>query len=100
MILAVAIQAPHPLVQPHGIPWDVVIDDDVAELQVQTLAASVGGDENADILGERFLHLLILLKRKKIGCMNMAILSLPPLKIMFRSNFQINWVSRGGWRLI
>ena len=44
----------------HGIPRDVEIDDDVAELEIQAFAAGIGGDQDADLFGERILHLLAL----------------------------------------
>ena len=41
--LAVAVDAPHALLQAHGIPGDVVVDHEPAELQVDALAGSLGG---------------------------------------------------------
>ena len=45
-LLAVTMDAAHALLQPHGIPRDVVIDHQPAELQVDAFAGGFGGDEH------------------------------------------------------
>ena len=42
--LSNAINAADPLLQLHRVPGQVVVEDDVAELEVQTFPAGVGGD--------------------------------------------------------
>src|SRR5688572_6997756 len=46
MALAVSMDTAHALLKPIWIPWDVVIEKDVADLEVNTLTGSLGGDEN------------------------------------------------------
>ena len=48
-----------PLLQPVGIPWQVIVDHQMRSLQVDTFTCGVGGNENADILVllEPFLYL-------------------------------------------
>ena len=46
MRLADAVDPPDPLLDPHGIPWQVVVEDDVTELQVDAFSSSVCGDED------------------------------------------------------
>jgi hypothetical protein len=47
VLLAEAVDAAHALLQPRGIPGDVVVDHPPAELQVDALARRVGGDQEA-----------------------------------------------------
>jgi hypothetical protein len=47
-VLAVAVDAPHALLQPVGIPGNVVVEEDVAGLKVDALAGGLGGHENLD----------------------------------------------------
>ena len=49
-----------PLFEAHRVPGDIVVDHHVAELEVQTLPAGIGGDEDAGILGECLLDSLAL----------------------------------------
>ena len=44
--LPVAVDSPHPLFQPHGVPRDVVIHHQPAELKVDALAGGFGRDEH------------------------------------------------------
>src|SRR5262245_4845975 len=46
----------HPLFEPIGIPWNVVVDEYVAELTIDALACRLGGNENLDCT---FLELLL-----------------------------------------
>ena len=48
-LLAVTVDAPHALFQPVGVPGDVVVEEDVAALEVDSLAGSLGGDQNLDV---------------------------------------------------
>ena len=57
-LLANTIHAANTLLDPHGIPRDVEINNDVAKLKIQAFATGIGGNENADFLGECLLHLL------------------------------------------
>ena len=59
-LLADTIHAANPLLDPHGIPRDVVIDDDVTKLEVEPLAAGIRGHQDARFFGELFLDLLAL----------------------------------------
>ena len=52
LLLAVAVDAAHALLQAHGIPRDVVIDHQPAELQVDAFAGGLGGDEHLGGLPE------------------------------------------------
>ena len=60
--LADAINPTDALLQLHRIPGQVVVDDHVAELQVQALAAGIGGDQDLGLVGERPLCALALLQ--------------------------------------
>ena len=46
--LAVAVDAAHPLLQTVRIPGDVVVEQDVAALEVDAFACGLGGHENLD----------------------------------------------------
>ena len=48
LALAVAVDAAHPLLEAVGVPGDVVVEQDVAELEVDALARGLGGDEDLD----------------------------------------------------
>ena len=52
VLLPDAIHPPNALLDAHRVPRHVEIDDDVAELQVQTFATRVGGNQHARILRE------------------------------------------------
>ena len=62
MGLTDAIDAPDALLNLHRVPRQVVIEHDMAELQVQTLAAGVGGDQHLSLVREGALHLLTLVE--------------------------------------
>ena len=59
--LADTIHAADPLFQPHRVPGDIVVDDDMGELQVQALTARVGGNQHAVRFAEGILGLLAFL---------------------------------------
>ena len=59
--LADPIHSADSLFQPHRVPGDVVVDDDVSKLQVQSLAAGVSRDEYAMRFPESILSLLAFL---------------------------------------
>jgi hypothetical protein len=46
LLLAVAVDAAHALLQAHRVPGDVVVDHQPAELQVDALAGGLGGDQH------------------------------------------------------
>ena len=46
--LAVAVDAAHPLLQPVRVPGDVVVEEDVADLEVDALARRLGGHQDLD----------------------------------------------------
>ena len=52
MLLAVAVDAAHALLQPYRVPGDIVVDHEPAELEVNSLAGGLGGDENLSILAK------------------------------------------------
>src|SRR5439155_1945925 len=60
--LADAVDTADALLDPHRIPGQVVVDDRVAELEVASLAADVGREQNAPVASERG-DLGILLRR-------------------------------------
>jgi acetyl esterase/lipase len=49
LALAVPANAPHPLLEAVRIPWNVVIEEDVADLKVDAFAGSLRGDQNLDL---------------------------------------------------
>lgn len=52
MRLPDAVHAPNTLLDPHRVPRHVEVDDDMAELKIEALAASVRRDQDTHILGE------------------------------------------------
>ncbi len=50
-LLAVAVDAPDPLLDPHGIPWQIVVDEKVAELEIQSFATNFRRQQHVDGLG-------------------------------------------------
>ena len=52
MLLAVAVDAAHPLLQAHRVPRDVVVDHEPAELEVDAFAGGLGGDQDLALLAE------------------------------------------------
>ena len=48
LALAVAVDAAHPLLQPVGVPGDVVVEEDVADLEVDPLARRLRGHQDLD----------------------------------------------------
>ena len=40
-LLAVTVDAADPLLDPHGVPWEVIVDEKVAKLEVQPFAADL-----------------------------------------------------------
>ena len=44
-LLAIAVDPPHPLLQAVRVPGDVVVDHQVAELQVDAFAGRLGGHQ-------------------------------------------------------
>ncbi len=48
LALAVAMDAPHPLLQAVRVPRDVVVEEDVADLKVDAFAGGLGGDQDLD----------------------------------------------------
>ena len=49
LVLPVAVDASHPLLEAVGVPGDVVIEEDVARLEVDPLPRSLGGDQDLDL---------------------------------------------------
>ena len=49
LLLAVAVDAAHALLQPVRVPGNVVVEQDVAELEVDALAGRLGGHEDLDV---------------------------------------------------
>ncbi len=52
MLLAVAVDASHALFEAHWVPGDVIVDHEPAELEVDSLAGGLGGDEDLSILAK------------------------------------------------
>ena len=56
-MLTIPVDAPHPLFQAVGVPGDVVVEEDVAALEVDALAGRLGGHQDLDVpLTELLLH--------------------------------------------
>ena len=51
--LADAVHPADALLQPHRVPGDVIVDDHMAELQIQTFTAGIGGNQKARRTGKR-----------------------------------------------
>ena len=49
LALAVAVDAAHPLLEAVRVPGDVVVEEDVADLEVDALAGGLGGDQDLDL---------------------------------------------------
>ena len=49
LALAVAVDAAHPLLEAVRVPGDVVVEEDVADLEVDALARGLGGDQDLDL---------------------------------------------------
>jgi hypothetical protein len=47
VLLEIAMDAAHALLEAGGVPRDVIVDHDPAELEIDALAGGVGGDEKA-----------------------------------------------------
>ena len=52
LLLAVAVDAAHALLEPHRIPRDVVVDHEPAELEVDAFAGGLGGDKHLAVFAE------------------------------------------------
>ena len=61
LALAVAVDAAHPLLQAVRVPGDVVVEEDVADLEVDALARGLGGDQDLDLA---FAELLLGVKAR------------------------------------
>ena len=53
-LLAVAVDAADALLDAHGIPGQIVVDEEIAELEVETLAADLGGEQDIERVGILF----------------------------------------------
>ena len=54
-LLAVAVDAAHALLEAVGVPGDVIVDHEGAELEVDALPARLGGDHHLRLLAELVL---------------------------------------------
>ena len=52
MLLAVAVAAADPLLDPLGVPGQVVVDHEGAELEIHALGRRLGGDEDVGAVAE------------------------------------------------
>ena len=52
-LLSVAVNAADALLDAHGIPGQIVVDEEIAELEVETLAADFGGQQDIQRIGMR-----------------------------------------------
>ena len=59
--LANTIHTADSLFQPHRVPREVVVDNDVGELQIQTFTTCIGGDQHAVRFAKGILSLLAFL---------------------------------------
>ena len=55
LALSIAVDSPHPLLEPVRIPGNVVVEQDVAHLEVDALARRFSGDENLDLTFSKLL---------------------------------------------
>jgi hypothetical protein len=62
-VLAIAVDSAHPLLKAVGVPGELVVDHQAAELEVQALPGRVGGDHHLDLIAEEPLLLDPLLHR-------------------------------------
>jgi hypothetical protein len=60
VLLADAVDAAHPLLEPNRVPRQVVVHHQVAELEVDALAGCFGGDADLALLMEQLLDALAL----------------------------------------
>ncbi len=60
MSLPDTVDTANTLFHAHWIPRHIVIHNHMAELQVQTFATGIGGDQNADVTGKGGLHFFAL----------------------------------------
>ena len=73
MFLAVAVDAADPLLQPDGVPGDVVVDHQPAELQVDAFAGRLGGDEHLGRLAELALGVDARSRRVAVADLHAAV---------------------------
>ena len=52
LLLAVPVDAAHPLLQPHRVPRDIVVDHEPAELKVDAFSGGLRGDQNLTVFTE------------------------------------------------
>ena len=57
MLLPDTVHAPDALLQLHRIPGQVVVEDHMAELEVEALSACIRRDQYPCLLSERLLHI-------------------------------------------
>ena len=62
MWLPDSVHSANSLLDAHRIPWHIEVDDDMAELEVQPFAASIGRNQDTRIAGERLLSLCASVK--------------------------------------
>ncbi len=63
--LTVTVDAAHPLLQPSGVPGQIVVEHQVAELQIDALAGSLGGHHHLFLVMKDSLGLVALLGRHR-----------------------------------
>ena len=85
--LADAVDAPKALLQPVGVPGQVIVDHQVGALQVDALAGGVGGQQEVDvgIVAEAVLDRPPLRRGARCrGCV--TIMSSRPKRVLIRSS--------------
>ena len=73
MLLAVAVDAPDPLLEPDGVPRDVVVDHQRAELKVDAFARGLRGDEHLGRLAELALGVDAAPRRVAVADLHAAV---------------------------
>ncbi len=87
-LLPVAVAAADTLLDPLGVPGQVVVDDQVAELEVDALSGRLGGNEDRRIVAEVFDQ-----RGPHVGTWCAADARIPIGR--FRSRVQTSWEPRG-----
>src|SRR5258706_5142631 len=60
VLLAQPVDAADPLLEPHGIPGQVIVDDDARELEIPALPSRLGADQHLLVVAEVLERLLFL----------------------------------------
>ena len=73
LLLAVAVDAAHALLEADGIPGDVVVDHEPAELEVDAFARRLGGHQDLAVLAELALGVDARARRVAVADLHAAV---------------------------